>query len=43
LNFQKIQEGPNTYLPYIELFESEYQYTNRYSNYTKFKRTLAYW
>ncbi len=41
-NFPKIWEGTNTYFPFIELIESEYQWTNRYSNYTKFRWILAY-
>ncbi len=42
LNFPKIQEGPNTYSPFIELVETKYWETNRYLNYTEFKLKLAY-
>ncbi len=42
LNLPKIQERPNTYLPFIKLVKSEYQSTNRYSNKRKYKLILAY-
>ncbi len=35
-------EGPNTYLPFIELVETKYQGTNKYLNYTELKLILAY-